>query len=82
MIYRKILLIAFLFSLIWVWNRYVPEFIIKSVGNFHRNFNKANLEKQPIKFALKQEDNFIKFAKYFYWLGFLVVSYAILISEI
>lgn len=79
---RKILLIAFLFIIIWIWNKYVPKHIVKSVGNFHRNFNKKNLDKQPIKFALKNEDNFIKFAKIFYWLGFIVISYAILKGEI
>ncbi len=81
-IIEKIVLITFLFIIIWIWNKNVPKHIIKSVGNFHRNFNKNNLDKQPIKFALKNEESFIKFAKLFYWLGFVVISYAILKGEI
>ena len=81
-IIEKIVLITFLFIIIWIWNKYVPKHIIKSVGNFHRNFNKNNLDKQPIKFALKSEESFIKIAKLFYWLGFIVISYAILNGNI
>ncbi len=81
MITKKILLLAFCFIVIWIWNKYIPEHIVKSVGNFHRKFNKNNLDKQPIKFALENEENFIKFAKAFYWLGYLIISYGVLRAE-
>jgi len=48
----KAILISALFVLIYLWNKFVPNFIVKSGSNFHRKFNKKNLNRQPIKFVL------------------------------
>ena len=44
--------------------------------------NSENLDKQPIKFYLDNKTAIIKFAKGFYWFGFVVIAIMILIDFI
>jgi len=74
----KAILISALFVLIYLWNKFVPNFIVKSGSNFHRKFNKKNLNRQPIKFVLANEENIIKFYKSFFWIAFALWVYLIL----
>jgi len=80
-VFFKIFLIVILFLFIYTWNKYVPRFIVKGVGNFHRAFNKKNIDRQPIKFILKSEYIIINAMKYFYWICFLAFVYVILTSD-
>ena len=74
----KILEIFFILLVTFFWNKYVVTFIVSKVANFHKIFNKNNLDKQPIKFLIKNELNIIKVAQYFYWLGAIIIVFEIL----
>lgn len=82
MIISRVIFTVFLFIFIWIWNKYVPKHIVKSVGNFHRKFNQSNLDKQPLRFVLANEDRIINLMKAFYWIGFLLIAKGILVGEI
>jgi len=78
----KAILISALFVLIYWWNKFVPNFIVKSGSNFHRKFNKKNLNRQPIQFVLTNEENIIKFYKSFLGIAFALWAYFILSMDL
>lgn len=79
---NKLLTILILFVVIFFWNKYVVEFIFNRPGKFHKKHNANNLDKQPIKFYLKNKNVIIKFAKGFYWIGFIILTMMILTNFI
>ena len=78
----KIILIVFLFIIIYVWNRFVPSFLIKSGTSFHKTYNQKNLTKQPVKFVITYEDKIIMLFKSFYWIAFLAFVYLIITNDL
>ena len=78
----KLLTILILFVVVFLWNKYLIEFALNRPETFHKNHNAKNLDKQPIKFYLENKTAIIKFAKGFYWFGFVVISIMILINFI
>ena len=74
--------LLFLFIVVYLWNKYVIEFIINWLEKFHREQNFSNLEKQPIKFFIKNKKVIIKFAKAFYWIGFAIISVMLIMNYI
>lgn len=60
------------------WNKYVVEYILNRPEKFHNKHNANNLDKQPIKFYLQNKSKIIKFAKGFYWIGFIILTIMIL----
>ena len=77
----KLLLIALLYIFTYFWNRIVPKFIVSGLVNFHRAFNKNNINRQPVKIVLANEDNIINIFKYFYWFAFAGFVYIILAND-
>jgi hypothetical protein len=51
--------------------------MIKRAINWHREHNKANLHRQPIRFAIEQQGKIITFATYFYFLASLLILWGI-----
>ena len=51
--------------------------MIKGLVDFHKKYNAKNIDKQPIKFLVKNENEIYNFAAVFYWFG--IISYAIII---
>ena len=51
--------------------------MIKQAINWHREHNKANLHRQPIRFAIEQQEKIISFTTYFYFLGSLLILWGI-----
>ncbi len=76
--WNRILEVFLLFGFIFLWNRFVVKYMIKSVGNFHKKNNSKNLNKQPIKFFIDNEDSIHKVFSAFYWFGGIVIAYGIL----
>jgi len=74
----KIGQIIFVVVLIYLWNKYIVKLIIGKVINFHKKNNKQNLNKQPIKFFVKNELNIIKISRFFYWFGGIIIVIGIL----
>ena len=52
--------------------------MIKWLVGFHKRNNIKNLDKQPIKFLVQNENNIYKFAAGFYWVGITLASILIL----
>lgn len=78
----KLLTILILFVVVFLWNKYIIEFALNRPEKFHKKYNAENLDKKPIKFYLKNKTAIIKFAKGFYWFGFVVIAIMILIDFI
>lgn len=51
--------------------------IIRRVINWHRENNKANLHRQPIRFAIERQEQLIALATYFYFAGSLLILWGI-----
>lgn len=79
---NKLLTIVILFIVVLFWNKYIVEFNLNRLDKFHKNYNVHNLDKQPIKFYIQNKTAIIKFAKGFYWFGFVVIAIMILIDFI
>ena len=77
-----LLTLLFLFIVIYLWNKYVVEFVINRAEKFHKEYNFNNLNKQPIKFFIQNKNAIIKFVKAFYWIGFVIISIMILFNFI
>lgn len=82
MLLQKSIFIGFLFIIIFVWNKYIPNRLVKSAINSHKKYNSDNLKIRPIKFVIQNEENIVKFLKVFYWIGFLTIAYFILTNQI
>ncbi len=78
----KLLTILILFVVVFLWNKYLIEFILNRPEKFHKENNSENLDKQPIKFYLENKTAITKFIKGFYWFGFIVIAIMILIDFI
>lgn len=78
----KFLTILILFIVVFFWNKYIVEYNLNRLVKFHKNNNADNLDKQPIKFYIQNKTAIIKFAKGFYWFGFVVIAIMILIDFI
>lgn len=74
--------ILFFLIVVYYWNKYVIEFMINRTEKFHKEHNFSNLNKQPLKFFLQNKNVIIKFAKAFYWIGFVIISIMILFNFI
>jgi hypothetical protein len=72
--------IIIILIVIYLWNTYLINTLIKSVIISHKRNNTANITKQPIKFFVDNEKNIIKFGQYFYWFGGLIISLNILFN--
>lgn len=70
----KFLTILFIFLVVFLWNKYIVEFVLNRPEEFRKKYNSKNLDKQPIKFYLDNKTAIIKFAKGFYWFGFVVIA--------
>lgn len=79
---NKFITILILFVIIFFWNKYIVEYVFNRPEKFHKKYNEENLNKQPIKFYLENKRNLIKFAKWFYWIGFVYLSIMVLIGVI
>lgn len=77
-ILAKIINIILIIFLIYIWNKYVVTYIVKSVNGFHKRNNVVNLTRQPIKFAIENELTIIRFAQGFYWIGGSIIIIGIL----
>jgi len=56
--------------------------LIDRVINWHREHNKANLHRQPIRFAIKWQAQITAFATYFYFLASLLILWGIWLGPI
>ncbi len=54
---------------IYLWNRFVIRTMIKLLIGFHRKYNSSNLERQPIRFFVNNEDQIVRFFEGFFWIG-------------
>lgn len=79
---NKLLTIVILFVVVFFWNKYIVEFNLNRLDKFHKNYNVDNLDKQPIKFYIQNKTTILRFAKGFYWFGFVVITIMILIDFI
>ena len=79
---NKLITILIFFIVIFFWNKYIVEYIFNRPEKFHKKYNEENLNKQPIKFYLENKNNLIKFAKWFYWIGFVYLSIMVLLGVI
>lgn len=75
---NKLLTILILFIVVFFWNKYIVEYIFNRPEKFHKKHNADNLNRQPIKFYLENKTKLIKFAKWFYWVGFIMFTIMIL----
>lgn len=75
----KLLLIIILFLVIYVWNKFAPKFVVKSLANSLRYINN---KKEPTKFDLDFENGVILLFQLFYWVGFILFAYAIITNDI
>ncbi|SDS03078.1 hypothetical protein SAMN05216503_1749 [Polaribacter sp. KT25b] len=73
----EVLLIVFF---VYLWNKFIVTTLIKKVTGFHKKYNSKNINKQPVKFAVDNELNIIKYTQYFYWFGCLLISIEILFN--
>ncbi|PCI06845.1 MAG: hypothetical protein COB73_09315 [Flavobacteriaceae bacterium] len=62
----KIGQILLILGIIYLWNKYIVKLIIGKVIGFHKKNNKQNLNKQPMKFFVKNELNIINISIIFY----------------
>lgn len=74
----KVSLIVFLLGVIYLWNRFVVKNIIKFVIGFHKRYNSNNVDKQPVKFMVTNEEKIYKIASGFYWFGGVAIVIGIL----
>ena len=79
---NKLLTIVILFVVVFFWNKYIVEYNLNSLVKFHENNNADNLDKQPIKFYIQNKTAILRFAKGFYWFGFVIITIMILIDFI
>ena len=79
MIY-KLLLVLFILGFIYMWNRFVVKFMIKALVGFHKRNNQKNINRQPIKFLVNNEQGIYLFYASLFWFGAVVISYGILIK--
>lgn len=79
---NKLLTILILFVVVFFWNKYIVEYNLNSLVKFHENNNADNLDKQPIKFYIQNKTAILRFAKGFYWFGFVIITIMILIDFI
>lgn len=79
---EKLILVLFIFIVIYFWNRFAVPYIIHSSINFHKKNNFENIDKQPIKFFIDNNNRIIKIKRIFYWVGFVIISIMILIGII
>lgn len=78
----KFLTILILFIVVFFWNKYIVEYNLNRLVKFHKNNNADNLDKQPIKFYIQNKTAILRFAKGFYWFGFVIITIMILIDFI
>lgn len=71
--FSKFINIILVIILIYLWNKFVVNFIIKRINTFHKTRNVTNINKQPIKFVIENETQIIRFAQGFYWIGGIIV---------
>ncbi|WP_165734419.1 hypothetical protein [Polaribacter sp. 20A6] len=74
----KIGQILFIVVLIYLWNKFIVKLLIGTVVNFHKKNNVKNLNKQPIKFFVKNELKIINMARLFYWFGGIIIIIGII----
>jgi len=70
----KIFTIIFIFLMIYLMNRFVVKNMIKLVIGFHKKYNANNIEKQPIKFLIENENYIYYFFAGFYWFGGVTIA--------
>lgn len=70
---EKLVIILFLVPIIYLWNKYIVTFSIRFLINFHKKYNKQNLNKVPIKFLIKYEKQTTKAIQVFYSFGAVVI---------
>ena len=63
---------------IYLWNRFVVRFMIKAVVGFHKRNNPQNINCQPLKFLIDNEESIYFIYASFFWLGAVIISYGIL----
>ncbi|SDR65933.1 hypothetical protein [Christiangramia echinicola] len=80
-ILEKIAIVLLIGCVIYLWNKFIVPFVIKTVGNFHRKHNSKNLNRQPVKFAVQNEAIIIRVFSIFYWIAGLLISLGIIMDR-
>ena len=76
----KILQVIFLLGFIYLLNRFIVRYMITYITGFHKRNNQKNLNRQPLKFLIDNEENIYKIYCVYFWFGALVISYGILFN--
>lgn len=76
----KALHISVIFVLIYLWNRFIIKKMINLLIGFHKRFNESNINKEPIRFLVTNEDKIFKILSSFFWLGGLMIIIGVLYS--
>jgi len=72
----KLLKSLLLIVIIYFWNKIVPELLVNTLSNFHKKYNRKNLDKFPITLLVGNEQMIIGTFKVFYWIAlvFLLIG--------
>ncbi|WP_367391516.1 hypothetical protein [Lewinella sp. LCG006] len=76
----KFLVILSLFGAIYLWNRFLVKNMIKGLIGFHKTFNAENLNRQPVKFVIENEEGINKAFTGFFWVGAVLISLSIMMG--
>lgn len=60
------------------WNRIIVKNMLKWLIDFHKKYNRQNLNKQPIQFVIENEKRIYNFFAGFYWVGAITIVIVIL----
>lgn len=78
---QSLISILLIVSGTYIWNRFIPPFLIGLLVKFHKRNNQKNIDKHPVKFLITHESSIVKFIRWFYWLGAAVASCGIIINN-
>ena len=76
----KLVLLCFLFFIIYLWNKYFVSNIVRFLFGIHQNHNSLKLHERPNKVVSNEALRIIKTIKVFFWCGFGMVAYQILVN--
>ena len=80
-ILKKILLSLVLILTVYIWNKFVPKWLVNSMSNFHKKNNSENIDRFPITLLIGNEMILIRFMQGFYWVGLVMMIIGVWIGE-
>ena len=79
---QKLLLSIAVILVVYFWNKIiVKQFLVGGIIKYYKNNNSDNLNKQPIKFFINNENKIVNITSLVYWFGAIMILYGIWISK-